>query len=78
MAAQAGLCLAGSEIPEDTFCRVVAHKYTDSKWKQASKSLNSQLYIFHLYIKQTFIMYLTNTPTLWYFKEPFKLFHNSW
>ena len=27
MAAQAGLCLAGSETPEDTFCRVVAHLY---------------------------------------------------
>ena len=25
MAAQAGLCLAWSETPEDTFCRVVAH-----------------------------------------------------
>ena len=25
MAAQAGLCLACSEITEDTFCRVVAH-----------------------------------------------------
>ena len=25
MAAQAGLCLARSETPEDTFCRVVAH-----------------------------------------------------
>ena len=24
-AAQAGLCLARSETPEDTFCRVVAH-----------------------------------------------------
>ena len=27
MAAQAGLCLAWSEISEDTFCRVVAHIY---------------------------------------------------
>ena len=27
MAAQAGLCLAWSETPEDTFCRVVAHVY---------------------------------------------------
>ena len=25
VAAQAGLCLAWSETPEDTFCRVVAH-----------------------------------------------------
>ena len=25
VAAQAGLCLAGSETPEDTFCGVVAH-----------------------------------------------------
>ena len=25
MAAQAGLCVAWSETPEDTFCRVVAH-----------------------------------------------------
>ena len=25
MAAQAGLCLALSQTPEDTFCRVVAH-----------------------------------------------------
>ena len=25
MAEQAGLCLAGSETPEDTFCHVVAH-----------------------------------------------------
>ena len=25
MAAQAGSCLAWSETPEDTFCRVVAH-----------------------------------------------------
>ena len=25
MAAQAGLCLAWSETPKDTFCRVVAH-----------------------------------------------------
>ena len=25
MAAQAGLCLAWSETPEDTFCRAVAH-----------------------------------------------------
>ena len=25
MAAQAGLCLAWSEAPEDTFCHVVAH-----------------------------------------------------
>ena len=28
MAAQAGLCLAGSETPKDTFCRVVAHALT--------------------------------------------------
>ena len=27
MAAQAGLYLAWSETPEDTFCRVVAHMY---------------------------------------------------
>ena len=27
MAAQAGLCLAWSETPEDTFCRVVAQIY---------------------------------------------------
>ena len=27
VAAQAGLCLAWSEIPEDTFCRVVAHLF---------------------------------------------------
>ena len=27
VAAQAGLCLARSETPEDTFCRVVAHLY---------------------------------------------------
>ena len=27
MAAQAGLCLAWSETPEDTFCRGVAHFY---------------------------------------------------
>ena len=27
MAAQASLCLAWSETPEDTFCRVVAHMY---------------------------------------------------
>ena len=27
MAAQAGLSLAWSETPEDTFCRVVAQKY---------------------------------------------------
>ena len=27
VAAQAGLCLAWSETPEDTFCRVVAHIY---------------------------------------------------
>ena len=27
MAAQAGLCLAWSETPEDTFCRAVAHLY---------------------------------------------------
>ena len=25
--AQAGLCLAGSETPDDTFCRVMAHLY---------------------------------------------------
>ena len=28
VAAQAGLCLAWSETPEDTFCRVVAHVYS--------------------------------------------------
>ena len=28
MAAQAGLCLAWSETPEDTFCRVVVHFMT--------------------------------------------------
>ena len=28
MAAQAGLCLAWSETPEDTFCRVAVHIYT--------------------------------------------------
>ena len=28
VAAQAGLCLAWSETPEDTFCRVVAHTQT--------------------------------------------------
>ena len=28
VAAQAGLCLAWSETPEDTFCRVVAHLKT--------------------------------------------------
>ena len=27
MAAQAGLCLAWSETPEDTFCHVVAHNH---------------------------------------------------
>ena len=27
VAAQAGLCLAESETPEDTFCRVVAHMF---------------------------------------------------
>ena len=27
VAAQTGLCLAWSETPEDTFCRVVAHMY---------------------------------------------------
>ena len=31
MAAQAGLCLAWSEIPEDTFCRVVAQMKLGSK-----------------------------------------------
>ena len=30
MAAYAGLCLAWSETPEDTFCRVMAHMYTTS------------------------------------------------
>ena len=29
MAAHAGLCLAWSETPEDTFCRVVAQIYMD-------------------------------------------------
>ena len=29
MAAQAGLCLAWSEAPEDMFCRVLAHIYVD-------------------------------------------------
>ena len=29
VAAQAGLSLAWSESPEDTFCRIVAHVYTD-------------------------------------------------
>ena len=28
LAAQAGLCLARSETPEDTFCHGVAHMYT--------------------------------------------------
>ena len=28
MALQAGLCLAWSEAPEDTFCRVEAHLYS--------------------------------------------------
>ena len=28
VAVQAGLCLAWSETPEDTFCRVVAHVYS--------------------------------------------------
>ena len=39
MAAKAGLCLAWSETPEDTFCRVVAHEHVynygpamDRKW----------------------------------------------
>ena len=31
MAAQAGLCLARSETPEDTFCRVMAHLLTDPR-----------------------------------------------
>ena len=31
MAAEAGLCLAWSETPEDTFCRVVAHIYLKIK-----------------------------------------------
>ena len=30
VAAQAGLCLAGSETSEDTFCRVMAHIHTES------------------------------------------------
>ena len=30
MAVQAGLCLAWSETPEDTFCRVVAHFLNNS------------------------------------------------
>ena len=30
-AAQAGLCLAWSETPEETFCRVVAHIFTESE-----------------------------------------------
>ena len=30
MAAQAGLCLAWSETPEDTFCRVVAQRQQQS------------------------------------------------
>ena len=30
MAAQAGLCLAWSQTPKDTFCRVVAHLYPDT------------------------------------------------
>ena len=32
VAVQAGLCLAGSESPEDTFCYVVAHFHFFSKW----------------------------------------------
>ena len=30
MTAQAGLCLAWSETPEDTYCRVVVHVYTEA------------------------------------------------
>ena len=37
MAAQAGLCLALSETPEDTFCRVVAHIYRRLPPKEADK-----------------------------------------
>ena len=33
MAAQAGLCLAWSETPEDTFCRAVAHVILAGKIK---------------------------------------------
>ena len=35
MAAQAGLCLAWSESPEDTFCRVVAHMYYAAQARKA-------------------------------------------
>ena len=42
MAAQAGLCLAGS--PEDTFCPVVGHLFDYLKEREMIKSIIQKLY----------------------------------
>ena len=47
MAAQDGLCLAWSETPEDTFCRVVAHLYRSKMAFKTAVSL-STINISHL------------------------------
>ena len=39
MAAEAGLCLAWSETPEDKFCRVMAHMYFFAKHYQNFRTL---------------------------------------
>ena len=43
MAAQAGLCLAWLETPEDTFCRVVAHVHANSQYQQGKGSQRKQM-----------------------------------
>ena len=46
MAAQAGLCLAWSETPEDTFCHVVAQIYMEQpSWLDYEKTVYPARYI---------------------------------
>ena len=48
MAAQAGLCLAWSETPEDTLCRVVAH--------MLSYQFHTHLFDVFLILKSVFVL----------------------
>ena len=42
VAAQAGLCLAWSETPEDTFCHVVAQMYVNTLSPHSHKGMGSR------------------------------------
>ena len=44
VAAQAGLCLAWSETPEDTFCRVVTHSFVVVRTEQHLISCTMMMY----------------------------------